>query len=428
VIGFAGLSHLGIVSSVAAAAKGFDVVAYDPDVETSAALTGGHPPIAEPGLQELIAEVRPRIRYTADASGLGDCDLIYISADVPTDAANRSDSTPVEALLRKAARAAAPGTTLVVLSQVTPGFSRGVRAEIESFEGKRLRLYYQVETLVFGIAVERALEPERFIVGCGEPAEPLPRSLQEFLASYACPILTMRYESAELAKLAINHFLAASVGMTNTLAELCEGIGADWSEIAPALRLDRRIGPHAYLTPGLGIAGGNIERDLATSTALASQCGTDAGIVQAIVANSRHRQEWALRAVRRALDGRPPGDARVALWGLAYKPDTASTKNSPALMLVRALEGASVSAYDPQARVNGSFSHLTVVRAPLDACREADVLVVMTPWKEFAAVEIGDLKQAMRGRVIVDPFAALDGARCTADGFFYTRLGRAPDA
>jgi UDPglucose 6-dehydrogenase len=238
----------------------------------------------------------------------------------------------------------------------------------------------------------------------------------------------MRYESAELAKMAINHFLAASVAMTNTFAELCEAIGADWSEVAPALRLDRRIGPHAYLTPGLGIAGGNIERDLATVLSLASQHGTDAGVVQAIVGNSRHRRDWALRQVQSAIQGQMHGAALVAVWGLAYKPDTASTKNSPALALIQALERASVRAYDPQARVNGSYAHLTVVDAPLDACRGADVLIVMTPWKEFAAADISQVKRAMRGRVIVDPFAVLDGARCVAEGFSYRRLGRPPDA
>lgn len=427
-IGFAGLSHLGIVSSAAAAAKGFDVAGYDADASACAALTDAKPPVVEPGLPELLHEVASRTRYSADASVLAPCDVIYISVDVPTDAANRSDSRPVEALLREAARVAKPGATVVVLSQVHPGFSRGLQAEIEAFEGRRLRLYYQVETLVFGIAVERALKPERFIVGCADPSQPLPPAMQQFLTAFGCPILSMRYESAELAKIAINHFLAASVAMTNTLAELCEAIGADWSEIAPALRLDRRIGPHAYLTPGLGIAGGNIERDLAAVISLASQHGTDAGVAQAIVDNSRHRRDWALRQVQRAMQGQAHSAARIAVWGLAYKPDTASTKNSPALALVEALEGTSVRAYDPRAQVNGSYAHLSVVSGALDACRDADVLVVMTPWKEFAAVDIREIKRAMRGRVIVDPFAVLDGARCAAEGFSYRRLGRSPDA
>ena len=422
-IGFAGLSHLGIVSSAAAAARGFQVVGYDRDGSLCAAMTRGAPPIVEVELPELLREGAPRLQYDADPSVLSQCDVIYISVDVPTDASNRSDSAPVDALLREAAGVAKPGTTLVILSQVHPGFSRSRRDEVESTGEKQLKLYYQVETLVFGIAVQRAMHPERFMVGCEDPAMPLPPALNAFLSAFGCPILTMRYESAELAKIAINHFLAASVAITNTLAELCEAIGADWSEIAPALRLDRRIGPHAYLTPGLGIAGGNIERDLATVMSLAQRHGTDAGVVAAIVQNSRHRRDWAMREVRRAVGG-GADTTRVAVWGLAYKPGTASTKNSPALALIEAITPIRVQAYDPQARANCAFSHVSVVATPIDACKDADALVVMTPWDEFAAIDLAAIRSVMRGRVIVDPFALLDGDACAAHGFSYRRLGR----
>lgn len=147
-IGFAGLSHLGVVSSAAAAAKGFTVAGYDADAALVQAASTGRPAIVEPGLPELLREISSRARYSADARVLAECDVIYISVDVPTDAANRSDSTPVGTLLRETARVAPSGATLVVLSQVHPGFSRALRSEIETFEGKGLRLYYQVETLV----------------------------------------------------------------------------------------------------------------------------------------------------------------------------------------------------------------------------------------------------------------------------------------
>ena len=427
-IGFAGLSHLGIVSSAAAAAKGFDVIAYDDDASLCAALADGKPPIAEPGLTALLRDVAPQIRYTADASDLAACDLIYISVDVPTDDANRSNLGPVRDLLGKAADTAHAGATLVILSQVRPGFSRDAKIDIEPIRQKGLHLYYQVETLVFGNAVDRALHPERFIVGCDDQSQPLAAPLETFLGAFGCPILPMRYESAELAKIAINHFLAASVAMTNTLAELCEAVSADWAEIAPALKLDRRIGPAAYLSPGLGLAGGNIERDLATVRSLAAQSGTDASVVDAIVRNSDHRRKWAIREVRRALDGKISDTSSVAVWGLAYKRDTASTKNSPALALIEALAPLPMRAYDPQARVNGAYRHLSVVDAALDACADADVLAIMTPWPEFSAVDPAEIARAMRGRVIVDPFAVLDPARCVAAGFSYSRLGSARDA
>src|SRR5262249_25624486 len=160
-------------------------------------------------------------------------------------------------------------------------------------------------------------KPERFIVGCGESRKTLPARYAAYLAAWRCPLLLMRYESAELTKIAINCCLAASVSTANTLAELCEAISADWSEIVPALKLDRRIGQYSYLAPGLGIAGGNIERDLATIVRMAEENDTDAGVVKAWIDNSRHRRDWAAVELRHFIAEKPQGI--VAVWGLTYK-------------------------------------------------------------------------------------------------------------
>ena len=265
------------------------------------------------------------------AAGLKQCDVVYIATDVATDDSGRSDLSPVHALIETVTGALKNDAIVVVLCQVPPGFTRA-----RSNGLPKHRLYYQVETLVFGRAVDRALNPERFIVGCADPAAALPATYREFLAAFGCPILPMRYESAELAKIAINCCLVASISVANTLAELCERMGAVWSEIAPALKLDQRIGPHAYLSPGLGIAGGNLERDLATVIRIADELGTDAGVVKAWVANSRHRRDWAVRTIREALLDRQP-QAVVAVWGLAYKENTHSVKNSPSLATIAQL-------------------------------------------------------------------------------------------
>ncbi len=206
-----------------------------------------------------------------------------------------SDLSGIRKLIDQVAGALGPEAVLVVLCQVPPGFTRALTSVPHD------RLYYQVETLVFGRAVERATEPERYIVGCADPAKPIDPRLRAVLEAFGCPILPMRYESAELAKISINMCLVASISVANTLAELCEAINADWSEIVPSLRLDRRIGQYSYLVPGLGIAGGNLERDLATVIRLADQHGTDAGVVRAWQANSRRRRDWAARAIRRML-------------------------------------------------------------------------------------------------------------------------------
>ncbi len=419
IIGYAGLTHLGLVSSLAAAAKGFETVGYDPDATLAGEVAAGRFRVVEPGLDELFATAAPRYAATAEVSALGRCDVVFIAVDVPTDVQSRSDVGPVRDLLARVAAVARPGASLVVLSQVHPGFTRAEQVRVERPGGARL--FYQVETLIFGRAVERAMEPERYMVGLADPAAPLPQALRQFLEAFGCPILPMRYESAELCKISINMFLVSSVSTTNMLAEVCEAIGADWREIAPALRLDRRIGPHAYLTPGLGIGGGNLTRDLVSVQALAAAHGTDAGIVGAWLSNSEHRRDWALRTLR-AHGVERPGFV-LGVWGLAYKEHTQFTKNSPALALIAALPGVAVRVYDPAVAASGTPSGVTRVASALDAARGVDLLAIMTPWPEFAGIDAGALAAAMRGRVVVDPFGVLAPGAAADAGLTLVRLG-----
>ena len=425
-IGFAGLSHLGIVSSVCAASKGFEVVAYDPDARRCERVGQGVLPIVEPGLPELLAASRSRLRVTSDPALLRACSVVVLASDVPTDAEHRSDLAGIHGLLETLQTHAAPEAALVLLSQVPPGFTRAAADALRAAGPDRPgRLWYQVETLVFGQAVERGLKPERFIIGCAQPNDPLPDAYAEYLAAFGCPRLPMRYESAELAKIAINMFLVSSLSTANTLSELCEAIGADWAEIAPALALDRRIGPHAYLKPGLGVAGGNLDRDLATVSALAHAHGTEAGVVEAWRINSAHRRQWALALLHQEVLSRCE-HPRIAVWGLAYKPHTASTTDSPAVDLLRSLHPFDVRVYDPCATLNGEAGAgaLRQVPSALEACAGADALAIMTPWPEFSRVPADVLRTAMRGRVIIDPFGVLDAASCNERGFRYARLGQ----
>jgi UDPglucose 6-dehydrogenase len=419
-IGFSGLSHLGIVSSIAAAARGFAVTAFDQRAALANGLAAGRFPVSEPGLEEAFAQNRARLNYTADIRELSECKLIFISLDVPTNAENESDLASLQAMIEEVASMAKPGAALALMSQVPPGFCRVLSAALSG----RLKLYYHVETLVFGNALERAVHPERYMIGCSDPKEPLPEDYEQFLSAFGCPVLRMRYESAELCKVAINCFLVSSVTTANTLAELCESIGADWSEITPALRLDRRIGTHAYLAPGLGIAGGNLERDLTTVRRLAAQHGCEAGVVAAWQENSRYRRDWVFRRLYRCGLLENPAQTLLGVWGLSYKAETHSTKNSPSLALLSRLSSHRWQAHDPAAVIDQAmFPHIRVCATPLEAATGADVLVIMTPWKQFAGVPLKSLRDAMRGKHILDPYGLLDGNACRAEGFDYCRLG-----
>jgi UDPglucose 6-dehydrogenase len=416
VIGFAGMTHLGINSAAACAGRGFHALCYDPDGDVIGGLAAGRVPVVEPGLPELLRQNAARIRFSGEPRDLETCDVVYIAADVPTDEHGASDLTGIEALIGTVAARLGPHAVLVVLCQVPPGFTRRLALPAE-------RVFYQVETLVFGRAVERALNPERIIVGCANPARELPVAYGEFLAAFGCPVLKMRYESAELAKIAINCCLVASVTVANTLAELSEKIGADWSEIAPALKLDRRIGEHAYLAPGLGLAGGNLERDLATVLRLSGETGSESSLVRAFLDNSGHRRDWVLRTLHAEVLSVVPG-AVIGVLGLAYKEDTHSTRNSPALALIGHLASWQLRIHDPVVPAEAARHPRTIAcSTALEAATGADALAIMTPWRQFRELDVGELARVMHGHTVIDPYRALNGTAVSAAGLDYFTLG-----
>lgn len=415
-IGFAGMTHLGLISAAASAVRGFRTVCFDPDAQLIARLKAVELPVVEPGLPELLREHGRMLSFTADAAALKQCDIVYIASDVPTDDAGQSDLGGIRTLLDSVAPRLGATALLVVLCQVPPGFTRGLAVSPS-------RLFYQVETLVFGQAVERAIHPERIILGCAEPSRPLPDVLAAYLRAFGCPLLTMRYESAELAKISINCCLVASVTVANTLAGLSERVGADWSEIVPALKLDRRIGQYSYLTPGLGLAGGNLERDLATVLRLAEVTGSHVELVRAFFADSRQRRDWPLRTLHQELLAGNSA-AVVAVLGLAYKENTHSTKNSPSLALIRHLGSWPLRVHDPVVPALAAGHHrATGCATALEAATGADALAIMTPWPAYRKISVSDLHRVMRGRVILDPYRVLDGAAAHEAGFDYFTLG-----
>jgi UDPglucose 6-dehydrogenase len=419
VIGFAGLTHLGLVSALAVASKGLRVVGYDTDAARVGDIAAGRLPVVEPGLDELARGCAPRTSFSSQVKDLAACDLVYISTDVPTDDRGQSDLSGISASIARVIATLSPRALLVVLCQVPPGFTRGLPLPPE-------RLFYQVETLVFGRAVERATRPERFIVGCADPAKALPEAFAAVLGAFGCPILPMRYESAELAKIAINCCLVASVTIANTLAELSERVGADWSEIVPALKLDARIGQGAYLAPGLGIAGGNLERDLATIARLSQETGSEASVIQAFVANSRHRRDWAARVLHdEVLTSK--ADALIGILGLAYKENTHSTKNSPSLALISTLAPCRLKVYDPVVPAAAAgHPRAQGAESVLAAAEDVDALAIMTPWPAFRDLKPADLARVMAGRTVLDPYRILDGRTAAAAGLDYFTLGVPP--
>jgi UDPglucose 6-dehydrogenase len=417
IVGFAGMTHLGLVSASAVAARGFRTICFDADAHLIERLRAGILPVLEATLDHLIRGNGDRQQFTSRIDDLARCQVVYIAPDVPTDDAGHSDTRELSSLIAATAAVLNASAALVVLSQVEPGFTRALVAP------PCPRRYYQVETLVFGRAVERAIRPERYILGCATPQGALHAGLREVLTAFDCPILPMSYESAELAKIAINMCLVASVTVSNTLAELCERIGADWAEIIPALQQDQRIGPKAYLAPGLGIAGGNLERDLATVCRLADAAGADARLVHAMLGNSRYRRDWPLRILYQQVLEKTL-DPVITVLGLAYKENTRSIKNSPAVTLIRRLKGSKLRAFDPEVTPDAAWhDSLEPAKDMISACDGADALIIMTPWPAFRELDPALLARRMRGNVIIDPYRILKTVDVVAAGLKHFVLG-----
>jgi UDPglucose 6-dehydrogenase len=415
-IGVVGLSHLGTVVSAGLASLGLPVTAVDrPDRVGDFA--PGRLPYPEPGLAEMLAGPRPT--FTAGYSTLAEAALIILAVDTLTDEHNRSDVSVLEAHVDGMLPWLRADAVVVLMSQVPVGYTRALAARMRARRPDLVgRVYYWVETLVIGDAVARYLRPERIIVGGPTGPEP---ALEALLGRFACPVHRMDYESAELCKAAINLYLATSVTFANALADLCEATGASMRAIIPALRADRRIGPAAYIRPGLGLAGGNLERDLVHLKELAARSGVRTDLFDVILERSAARYGWLQASVARWILEATP-HPRLALWGLAYKKNTDSTKNAVSLRLAADLRSrARLVAYDP--RVIASIAGVDRAPSALEAARGADGLVILTDWDEFAAIDLALLRSTLGRPVVVDAAGVLDPARARAAGLTHVAIG-----
>ena len=213
VIGFAGLTHLGLNSAVASAEKGFKTYGYHYDEGIIENLNNGNTHVLEPGLNELLEKNIQRLIFSPNSDVLAKCDIIYIAFDVPTDGNGKSDLNPIKKIIERVISEIKSDALLVILCQVPPGFCRKINWPPS-------QCFYQVETLIFGKALERAINPERIILGVANSKNKIDDRLKIFLNAFNCPILPMNYESAELAKISINLCLIASISTANTLAEM----------------------------------------------------------------------------------------------------------------------------------------------------------------------------------------------------------------
>lgn len=394
--GFVGLSHLGLTTSISLSSQGFKVIGFDQNKDLISQLQKKQLPLFEPKLADIFNN-NSNVTFTNDLAELKNCDVVYVAVDIKTNDKNESDLSKVFELATLTLPILKPGSALVIHSQVNPGFTRTLLNKRNDVE-----IYYQVEVLIFGQAVDRVLKPERYMIGCADPQKALHPQYEKLLSHFKCPIIPMRYESAELAKISINLFLSASVTVSNTLAEVAENIGADWSEISPVLRLDRRIGAYAYLEPGLGISGGNLERDLVSVLKMGDYTGSETSVVASFVKNSGYMKQWPLRKLYQTTLS-TLNNPQITVLGLAYKKDTNSVKNSPSLELLQEILEFNVTAFDPCINeLPPAFSKVKISSDIVTALSKAECIVIMTPWDQFKTIKPEEVPHSVR--TIIDPY------------------------
>jgi UDPglucose 6-dehydrogenase len=420
-----GLWHLGSVTAACLAGAGHRVVGTDDDATCVAGLRDGRAPVAEPGLDALIAAgiAAGRLRFTTDAAeAVAGADVVWVTYDTPVDDDDAADVAFVVERVRAILPRLAQGSVLLLSSQLPVGTASGLAGELE---GRGVIVAASPENLRLGKAIEAFTQAERIVVGVDPEA---PRDvLTALLEPFAERLLWMSVRSAEMTKHAINAYLATSVAFANELARLCEVTGATASEVETGLRSEPRIGPRAYIRPGAAFAGGTLARDVVFLEALGEQAGRATPVLDGVRASNAAHQEWPDLALERLIG--PPSGREIAVWGLTYKVGTSTLRRSSALELCRRLasKGASVRAYDPAVPQLPADDGAAVQLAsdPLGAARGADAVVVMTPWPVFGEVDSGELVAALRQPVVVDPDASF-ARTLDVSGVRYASVGRVP--
>lgn len=380
-IGVFGLSHLGTCYSIAYATKGANVIAFDFDKNTRNERFLGYFDPAEPDILQFLQKPNKNFRIADNILEFEECDLLVYAKDTNSnleiDLALGLISDEIE-LISTNIKNDAP---LVIMSQVPPGFTR-------QLENLKRDIIYQVETLIFGKGLNRALKPERLIFGKINQEAVLPEVVRKFAESFNCTIFEMSYESAELTKIAINVILSANITAANSLAEFANLNGGNWKHIERALRLDQRIGEYAYVSPGLGLGGTNLQRDLNFAIASAEKDGINATFFKSLTDHSLHMQNWLVREITKIKQNGEKLDT-VTILGLAYKPGTQSTYGSAGYQLLDIFDSnVKIFVHDPVVRLPTEKSSRNTVQIndPRVYLGDSDVVVLATAWPEYQGI------------------------------------------
>ncbi len=421
-----GAGYVGLVTSAGLASLGHRVSVFEADPDRLEALHQARVPFYEPGLPDVLAEVTAEGRLTFHGS-IGDavagCDVVLIAVPTPPNGDGSADTSIVESVSLQMAPHLSADAILVIKSTVPVGTAARVERILRS-AGSEASVASNPEFLREGSALADFLEPSRIVIGADSPT--VRDAIQRMYASVDAPVIFTDPSSAELVKYAANAYLATRISFANEIARLCELTNTSYSDVLTGIGHDPRIGSH-YMRPGPGFGGSCLPKDTRAMLAMAESLGSDMPQLRGTVEVNRRQSDAMLEKVRTAAGGDLNGKI-VALWGLAFKAGSDDIRFSPAIALAEKVlaEGASVTAFDPIAVPVPD--NVRRVMEPMEAVKEADVLVVATGWPEFRDLDLNEVRAEMRGVSVVDTRNLLDGIDVRRHGLDYIGVGEGRDA
>ena len=435
-----GTGYVGLVSGTCLAEVGHDVVCVDVDAAKVAGLQDGIIPIYEPGLTPMVQanHAAGRLRFTTDAAvGVAHGDVIFIAVGTPPDEDGSADLQYVLAVARTIGRHLRKPAVVVDKSTVPVGTADKVRATIAAELGARgeaipFDVVSNPEFLKEGAAVEDCMRPDRIVIGADNPAAvaTLKRLYAPFNRNHD-RIVAMDVRSAELTKYAANAMLATKISFMNEIANIAERVGADIEHVRKGIGSDPRIGWH-FIYPGAGYGGSCFPKDVHALARIADQHGVQPRLLAAVEAVNEAQKGHLFDLMARHYGGVDALHGKtVALWGLAFKPNTDDMREASSRRLLQQLweAGARVRAYDPEAmeearRIFGERDDLALCISAGEALEGADALVVVTEWKQFRSPDFAMLKNAVRDQVVFDGRNLYEPAEVESAGLAYYGIGR----
>jgi len=421
-IGVIGTGYVGLVTAAGFAELGGEVWCVDIDAAKVERLRAGEVPIYEPGLEELLLRNAERLHFSTDlAAALQAARLLFVAVGTPATYSGDADLSAVRAV---ADAIPASGTHALVMKSTVPcGTGASVKRVLREQGKGELGYVSCPEFLKEGSAVHDFLHPDRVVVG--DDGSWAGDAVVDLYAPLNAPLVRTDIASAEMVKLASNAFLTTKISFINEIANVCEQTGADVVEVARGMGLDERIGPK-FLQAGIGYGGSCFPKDVDALKQLAGNSGYHFQLLTAVIEVNELQKRRVIGKLHKHLGGLV--GKRVALFGLAFKPNTDDMREASSLVLSARLnaDGAAVTAYDPVAEEQARLlvSGIEFADSALDAASGADAVVLVTEWPEFMELDWRLVANRMRGKVVIDGRNALDPHAIRSAGLLYEGIGR----